>query len=250
MTPTTSRFARRALTLLSLFAVLGLPGCVLFQREQPLTPEEAYRKGMEAYQAERWGRAATLLNTWVEASPGDPRLPDGLMALGTARMHIGDHLLASADFLRIVTGYPTSPLQQPARFELCRAYRRLSPRPELDQEHTQAAIAYCESYAQYYGTTPQADTAREWVGDLTEKLAQKLYQTGFWYFRRGLFDAAVIYFQDAVAQFPQTAAAPAALAKMAEAYDRIGYKEEAQEARDRLKREYPQSEQARALAAT
>lgn len=244
---TRTDFRRGASALLLALSVL--PGCALFRREQPLTPDVAYERGMEAYRAERWGRAATLLNAWSLSASGDPRLPEGLFALGRSRAEIGDHLLASADFLRIVTDYPSSPLQQPARFELCRAYRRLSPRAQLDQEHTQSAIAYCESYAQYYAATPQADTAREWVADLTVRLAEKLYETGFWYFRRGLYDASVIYFQDAAEQYPRTEVAPRALARMAEAYDRIGYKEEAQAARDRLRRDYPESQEARSLAA-
>jgi outer membrane protein assembly factor BamD len=229
----------------AMLAVPALSGCSVFKAAQPLTPEVAYQRGMEAYRAERWGRAATLLQTWVDASAGDPRLPDALYALGLARMQTGEYLLAASTMLRIVTDYPTNPRQTEARFRSCEAYKRLSPRHQLDQENTRTALLYCDSYAQYYPQTPQADTARQWVVELREKLARKEFDAGSWYARRGYLDAAVIYFQRAVDEYPETPVAPAALVRLAETYDRLGYKEEAEEARARLRRDFPQSPEAR-----
>ena len=240
----TSKLLRHGLCA-ALLALPALSGCLLFKTPPPLTAEVAFQRGMDAYRAQRWGRAATLLQTWVDASAGDPRLPDALYALGHARMETGEFLLAASTMLRIVTDYPTNPRQQDARFRVCQAYKRLSPRPQLDQEHTQTALIYCDSYAQYYPQTPQADTARQWVSTLRENLARKEFEAGAWYARRGFLDAAVIYFQRAADEYPDTPVAPAALLRLAETYDRLGYKEEAEEARTRLRRDFPQSPEAR-----
>lgn len=240
----TSKLLRSGIAA-ALLLVPAVSGCSIFKTAPPLTPEVAYTRGMEAYRAERWGRAATLLQTWVDASAGDPRLPETLYALGMARMETGEYLLAASTMLRIVTDYPQHPRQTEARFRSCEAYNRLSPRPQLDQEHTRTALLYCESYAQYYPQTPQADTARTWVAELREKLARKEFDAGAWYARRGYLDAAVIYFQRAVEEYPDTPVAPAALLRLAETYDRLGYKEEAEEARARLRRDFPQSPEAR-----
>jgi outer membrane assembly lipoprotein YfiO len=240
----TSKLLRNGLCA-ALLAVPALSGCAVFKAPPPLTPEVAYQRGMDAYRAQRWGRAATLLQTWVDASAGDPRLPDALYALGRARLATGEFLLAASTMLRIVTDYPSNAHQEEARFRVCEAYQRLSPRSQLDQEHTQTALLYCDSYAQYYPQTPQADTARGWVKSLREKLARKEYDAGAWYARRGFLDAAVIYFQRAVDQYPDTPVAPSALVRLAETYDRLGYREEAEEARVRLRRDFPQSPEAR-----
>lgn len=229
----------------ALLALPALGGCAIFKTPPPLTPEVAYQRGMDAYRAGRWGRAATLLQTWVDASSGDPRLPEALFALGRARQRTGEHLLAASTFLRIVTDYPASPQQQEARYRVCEAYHRLSPRPQLDQENTRTALLYCDSYVQYYGQSAQADTARRWVAEMTTKLAQKEFDAGAWYVRRGYLDAAVVYFQRAATEYPETPVAPAALLRLAETYDRLGYREEAEEARARLRRDYPQSPEAR-----
>jgi outer membrane protein assembly factor BamD (BamD/ComL family) len=69
------------------------------------------------------------------------------------------------------------------------------------------------------------------------------------YFRRGAYDASVIYFNEAAALYPETRWAPASLAKVVEAYERVGYREEAEEARQQLRTRFPESAEARALAA-
>jgi len=242
------RFGRRAAA--ALLVTLFLPACAVFRKEQPLTPEMAYVRGMQAYQAKRWTRAAELIKRWVDANAaGDPRMPQALLALGTAHVRMGENLTASSELLRLVTEYPQAPEQQQARFGLCEAYHALSPKAQLDQQYTATASTYCASYAEYYAATPQADTARRWVAEMNEKLAYKSYLTGMFYFRRQAIDAAVIYFNDTVNGWPESRWAPAALARVVEAYTRIGYREEADQARQRLLRDFPQSPEARAAAA-
>ena len=246
MTRTRTALRRSAVALaLSLL----LPACAVFKTEVPLTPEEAYTAGMAAHAAGRHSRAAQLLGEWVQTNAGDPRTPQALMALARSHLALGEYVTAASEFLRVVTDYSTSPEQREARFGVCDAYHRLSPRPALDQEYTRAGITYCDSYAQYYGDTPEGPRAREWVVEMREKLAEKEYQNGFFYFRRGAYDAAVIYFARVARDFPDTRWAPAALLRMVESYDRIGYREEAEETRTRLRGSYPESAEARSLAA-
>jgi outer membrane protein assembly factor BamD len=232
----------------ALFALLLLPGCAVFRQQVPLTPEQAYQRGMAAYEAGNHVRAADLLGRWVQANAaGDPRMPGALLALARSHLETEEFLTAGSEFLRVVTDYPTSPEQTPARFGLCQAYRGLSPRAQLDQQYTQVAITYCESYAGYYSDTPQADTARQWVMGMREKLAEKSYLNGVFYMRRQAYDAAVIYFNEAAALYPETRWAPASLLKVVEAYEKIGYKEEAEAARQQLRSRFPESAEARGL---
>jgi outer membrane protein assembly factor BamD len=245
----TSKLLRHGLAA-ALLAAPALSGCAVFKTPPPVTPESAYQRGMEAYRAKRWGRAATLLQTWVDGSAGDPRLPEVLYALGQARLNTHEYILASSTMLRIVTEFPSNPLQADARFRVCQAFHSLSPRSQLDQENTRTALLYCSSYAEYYPATAQADTAKQWVAFMREKLARKEYDAGAWYARRGFLDAAVIYYQRAASEYPDTPVAPSALVRLAETYDRLGYKEEAEEARTRLRRDFPQSPEARSPPTT
>ena len=242
-----SRPFRRA--ALALLVAAALPGCALFRTPPPLTVESAYAQGMAAYNAGQYRRSAELLGQFVPNAAADPRLKGALMALGRSHLETRDYVSATAQFLRVATEFPRDPEAAEARFGLCDAYHRLSPRPQLDPEYTTAAITYCESYASIYPGTPQAQQAQQWVGEMRGKLAEKGYSNGFFYFRRGLYDAAVVYFNDVVAGFPDTPWAATSLLRLTEAYDRMGYREEHAATRERLLREYPQSPEARNLAA-
>ncbi len=239
-------FRRAALALL---VAAALPGCALFRTPPPLTVESAYAQGMEAYNAGQWRRAAELLGQFVPNATSDPRLKGALMALGRAHLETREYVSATAQFLRVATEFPRDPEAEAARFGLCDAYHRLSPRPQLDPEYTNAAITYCESFASIYPGTPQAAQAQAWVAEMRGKLAQKAYENGFFYFRRGLYDAAIVYFNNVVTQFPESPWSSSALLRMTEAYGRLGYREEEAATRARLLREYPQSPEARNLAA-
>ena len=99
-----------------------------------------------------------------------------------------------------------------------------------------------------YPTLPAAQEAARLANDMRGKLAQKTYENGAFYLRRGLNDSAIIYFEDVVNNYPETDVAPDALLGIIEAYQRIGYEDEVQQARDRLLNDYPESEAARSLA--
>jgi outer membrane protein assembly factor BamD len=246
MQPMTSiRSYRRASLALAAAAALG--GCAVFRSPPPLTPDTAHARGMEAYEARRWGRAAELLQQFVTAAGVDPRVKPALMALAHARMERREYVSAASDYLRVVSQYPGDPEAVDARFGLCEAYYRLSPRPQLDQEYTATAMTYCDSYAQYYPASERAPTARAYVAEMRGRLAEKMYLNGFYYFRRGLHDAAIVYFNRVADEFPGTAHAPTALARLMDSYARLGYREEEAAARARLLREYPQSLEARSL---
>lgn len=217
------------------------------QNPAQLAPDVLYEMGSAAYARGDWDETIRLFDVFVNQHIGDPRAPEARMQLGRAYMQEREYVTAATHFQRLVNDYPFSPFGLEARFLTCDAYRRLSPRPALDQEYTNSALAHCESVANNFPGTPEAEQAAAFVADLREKLARKMFETGDFYFRRRAYDSAVVYFTDVLEQFPNTTAAPEALAQLVETYTRIGYVEDAQEARDRLLQQYPQSEQAQAL---
>lgn len=212
-----------------------------------LEPDVQYSRGMEAFEAGRHGRAVEFLQPFVLQHIGDPRMPDALFTLARAHEARREWVAAASEFQRLVSEFPTHAHALPARLGSCQAYAQLAPRPQLDQEYTVAALIHCNDIVENYPGTPQAEIADELVVEMRHRLATKEYETGVFYFRRRAYDASVIYFQRAVNEFPDTSVAPAALLRLHEAYSRIGYVEEAQEVRERLLREYPQSPEAQGL---
>jgi len=237
--------------VLGVFGVLiafAVGGCAA--RPQNLTllsPDDMYGRAVAAMESRDFDEAIGLLDLFVIQYLGDPRAPEARMLLGDAHMEKREYATAAVHFQRLINDYPLHPRVLEARFRTCDAYYLLSPRPPLDQEYTVSALAHCESLAAYYPGTEEANSANVRVAELREKLAAKSFNTAMHYFRRRAYDAAVVYFLQVVDQYPNSSVAPTALEQLAETYSRIGYVEDAEETRQRLLRDYPQSPEAQAL---
>ena len=199
---------------------------------------------MAAYEEGQTRRALEFLEPFVRGALGDPRVPEARFTIGQIHLDRREFISAADAFQVVASQYPGHELAPEARFLVCDAYSRLKPPPALDQQYTEATIAHCESVAQLYPGTERGEQALERVAAARENLARKLYENGNFYFRRRAFDAAILYYEEAIEHFPDTPVAPAALLRMAEAYDAIRYTEEAAEARERLVRDYPESPEA------
>ena len=128
---------------------------------------------------------------------------------------------------------------------VCDSYREVSPKPQLDQEYTRAALEHCESLIAYYPDSEFVERAQEIITEMRDKLAMKLFYVGEYYYKRRAWDSAILSFNDVLERYPQTAAAPRALLHLFRTYQELGYEQEARDTRERLLREFPDSEQAR-----
>ena len=223
----------------ALFLLL-LGGCAS-RRVDPrtLAPDDIWTRASAEYAEGDYGDAIPFLEAFVEQHLGDPRAPEALLRLGRSHAARREYISAANYFQRIAEDFPSSPLNLEARYAVCTSYVHLSPRPELDQEYTRAALEHCGSVATNYPSTAQGDSARANAVQMREKLAEKEYKNGLHYQRRRAYDAAVISFTDVVEGFPETSFAPQALRRLLDVYGVLGYVEEVAETRTRLLRDYP-----------
>ncbi len=245
------RIRTRSSGLAALLALLliAIVGCSARQENLSLLPpDDLFARAVAAMDRGDYDDAIPLFDYFVIQHVGDPRAPEARVLLGDSHMEERAYATAANHYQRLVNDFPFHELSLKARFRTCEAYYNLSPNPQLDQEYTVSAILHCESVAEYYPGTEEARAATAYVEELRNKLAEKLYDTGIHYARRGAYDAAVVYLEDVVQLYPGTPFAPLALSQLVETYMDIGYVEDAQEARERLLRDYPQSPQAQALA--
>jgi outer membrane protein assembly factor BamD len=213
-----------------------------------MDPEELFARGIEQLRARRWSNAADAFQQLVIRYPTHQRVQEARFRLGEAYQGRREWVTAAQEFNRLAVDFPAGSWADDARFETCRSYYELAPRPQLDQEYTRSAIDHCNSLIAYYPDSDFLPRARTMIGELTSRLAEKEYLAGEHYFNRRAFDSAVIYYQVVANDFPGTPWAPRALLRIHQAYERLGYQQEASTARDRLLREYPESSEARQLA--
>lgn len=241
----------RTIRTAALAAVLVMiSGCASSNaaRLAQLDADQLFKEGESALRAREWDEAIEAFERFTLTFPTHPRNQEGRYQLGTAYMGKEEYITAANEFSRLADDYPAGPWADDARFKVCEAYGELSPHPQLDQEYTQGAIEHCQSLITYYPESEYVARAQAILDDMLGKLAEKQYQAGEFYRKRGAIDSAILYYERTLEQYPNSPAVPKALLRLYEAYNEIGYTQEAQAARDRLLREFPDSEQAREVS--
>lgn len=209
--------------------------------------EALFQYGMERLADRDWSDAISVFERFTLTFPSDARVPEARFRIGEAYAGRGEHVTAAMEFNRLASDFPAGPWADDARFEVCRAYNELSPAPPRDQQYTVTAIDHCRSLVSYYPESEYVPRAQEIIDALVNKLAEKDFETAEYYFRRRAYHSANIYYESVAETYAQTPWAPRALLRLHESYTRLGYEQEAREARERLLREFPSSPQAQQI---
>ena len=226
-----------------LAAVSTLLGC---PKELPrdLPADELYRLGTDEYAARNWDPAIEALQRFLFQDPGHAKADSAQLLIGDSYFQKKQYLTAAAEFLRLAQNRPAGPLADDSRYRACESFSMLSPRAELDQEYTDEAIEQCRSVVLLYPQSPFAIEAAERIRELADKLARKHYLSGEYYYSRKAYDSAIVYLEHVLEAYPGAAGEPQTLLKLHETYQKLGYVQEAEETRQRLLRDYPDSPQA------
>jgi outer membrane protein assembly factor BamD len=232
--------------LMLLTVVAGVCG----PKQPPLTqlgPDALFSRAQEQLNNREWAGAIAAFEQFTIQYPTHPRVQEARFRLAEGYFGKKEYITAANEFARLASDYPAGPWADDARFKVCESYYRLSPKTPLDQQYTRAAIDHCQSLVAYFPSSEYVTRAQEISVELRNKLADKEYQAGEFYYKRGAFDSAIIYYEVTIRDFADTAYGPRALLRLFRTYESLGYKEEAEAAKARLLKDYPDSPEARGL---
>jgi outer membrane protein assembly factor BamD len=207
-----------------------------------------WTKGVAEFEDEDFGEASETLGRLILEFPNYAQAAEAQFMLARAYFRDDQYISAQSEYTRFLDRFPAHPRAPEAALGVCLSNEALSPISQRDQTFTEQAIEVCRNVATDWAGTPQADEAAAVVLEMREKLAKKAYENAFYYHRRTLLDPALIYYEELVAEYPETSFAPKALAAMMEIYTVFGYDDEVEAARNRLLRDYPDSPEAVALS--
>lgn len=223
-------------------ALLG--GCASAQPFQGMNAEEVFEAGMEHFQEEDWDMAIEAFERLLFSVPDYQRAPEARYHLARSFFNKEEYITAASEFSRFLDRYPIHELAPDAALGNCRSYVRLSPVVQRDQTYTREAFQACSRTAREHAGTEAGEEAARYRDEMQNKLARKVLIGGQFYLRRQMYDSAIIYFTDVVENYSETDIVPRALKGLVEANTAIGYEAEAEDARQRLLEEYPDSEAA------
>ena len=134
--------------------------------------------------------------------------------LGLAHLALADYEEAVSAFEQVISRYPDSPLVDDSRFQIAQASLKGTFKPGYDQSPTDLAIHELDAFVREYPNSELSADAAARLKELTERRAQHEYQVAQFYEHRRRRASALIYYQTIVEQFPDTAKAPQAAARI------------------------------------
>lgn len=236
---------RLALSAVALGLLGG--GCTPSGPPSGLEPPDLFGWAQQRFEDGGYGAAARGFQEFLLRHPLNPLSDSAQFMIAESYLRSGRELEAAEEFSRLATGRPGSPWADDAQLGTCRAYWEASPGIPLTQESTRRAIEECERLLQFFPASPLADEARALAADARAKLARKSYDVGRYYYDREFYESANVYFEKALSQSPSADLLPELLETLYRSYAAVGFDSEARSVRERLLREFPDSEEAREL---
>lgn len=202
-------------------------------------PETRFGQAMHEFRTGNFGRSLTMFQAiQFELSNRDTLLPKTRFYMAESHAGAGDFIAAAREFRRVADDFPSDALAPLALLRAGDQFGRMWRRPELDASNGETALA---TYQELIGRFPESSAARiaqARVRQLEDMYARKDYENGLFYFKRGGWDSAILYFRSLIAHYPGASVVPDAYVKLVQAYDAIGYVEERRETCDHLREHY------------
>ncbi len=228
------------MTVLAVTLAAGSTACHRFRPDQfGGAPEGLYTASLREFRQGRFQRALDGFTRLAFDLPArDTLLPRARYYQAEARYGLNDFVAAARDFRRVADDFPGDAIAPVALVRAGDSYARLWRALALDPTQARTALATFQEVAARWPDTPSGRLAGVRIRTLQDQFARKDFEAGLFYFRRGGYDSAILYFRSVIATYPSSSAVPEAFVKLVEAYEAIGYREERDETCDHLRQHF------------
>ncbi len=199
-----SNAARGLMGLAGLILALN-SGCSDYNKIMKSTDlDYKYERALGFLDSNKCFGALPLLEEVVSLTRGTERAIDASYYRATAHECVGDFYLARYHFKTFAKTFPNDSRSESAQFQAAICSYKLSPKASLDQSETEAAINEFQLFMDRYPSTLYRDSCQQLVDELRYKMEVKSYESAKLYHRTQQFKSAVIAFENALKDFPDT----------------------------------------------
>lgn len=163
-----------------------------------------YQKALEYYKKGDHYRYTTILEQLVPIYSGTQRADTVQFYFAMGNYSQGDYILAGHYFDQFRKTYPRSVFTEEAEYMYANCYYESSPRPELDQETTQAAIAAFSEFISKFPNSDKKGDVSKILAELKDKLVEKSYLSSKLYYNISEYKAAIIALKNSLKDFPES----------------------------------------------
>lgn len=158
--------------------------------------QERYDKGLELLKKRKYYRSQEhfqyVLLRGRHTDIGD----DAQFHLAEAFFLNKEYETAISEFDKLVRQMSFSPHVKLSRYRICQSYENSSPKFFHDQEATNRAIQKYQEFIEDYPDSEYRNAATATIGELRNKLSQKMLESAVLYVKMEEYEAAISYLED------------------------------------------------------
>jgi outer membrane protein assembly factor BamD len=149
-------------------------------------------------------KAVEIYEGLIQAGPQSKWAPRAQFSIGLAREKQRAFELAVDAFTKVIERYPDSDQVEPAYFEIAIAWQKAARKSEYDKSAADKAVEAYQEYIARYPKGAQAQLAQNAITQLHVEQARGLYEIARFYDKQRKPKAALIYYNDLLARFPDS----------------------------------------------
>lgn len=207
-----------------------------------LGAEDQFSLAKREYEGRHYSQARLEFQKLIFNYPGSALVDSAQYLLGMCYFKEKDYSAAVGEFNKLLHSFSASPLADDASFMIAYSHFKDSPRAELDQTSTLRAIREIKDFLEGYPLSEYREEAQKLLWEAQSKMAKKLYKSGALYFKLKHYEAARIYLQQVLEQYPESNYSAEAHFLVAESYFKQKKYDLAELEYRKFLREYPNDE--------
>jgi outer membrane protein assembly factor BamD len=195
----------------ALFLLTLIFGCSGVVDTSKFNADEYYNYVYNLYTDEDYEKAILEFQNFLLQYSGSSFSDDAQYYLGMTYFQRRQYLLAAYEFSKLIKNIPASPFVPDAQFMLAESYYELSPAFPLDQAYSKKSIEEFQAFIDFFPSNAKVEESEKKIAYLTERLAEKEYQSAVIYEKMEYERAAIKYFALVADTYHDTKFAPMAL---------------------------------------
>ncbi len=140
----------------------------------------------------------------VKSAPYADKADHAQFFLAESYRAIGKFEEAIDAYNKLIDKYSSSKFIVEAKYKIALSHSSGSLGASYDSKETEKAIDEFTEFSKKHGETARAVEAKQEMGDLQNKNAEKIYDIARFYERGGNYDAALLYYEDIIKKYPET----------------------------------------------
>lgn len=204
--------------------------------------KERYEKAEAKFKDGKYGRVKEPLEEILTLCAGTGYMEQAQFLLAESHFNLEEWIEARGEYASFVLNFPGSPFIETAEFRKAISSFNMEFHVARDETNTNVAMKDFERYISNYPESPLIDSVNYFRGLLTERLAEREYQTALLYYKMDHPQASVIYLKEFLDVYPFSKRRAEAFFLIALSYTELDQFEQAREYLARAKENPPRGE--------